>query len=215
MNVFNLPQQTIKNKSIPKNAFYGYTNTKQKQLFVDVVEKIKWAYNLSTATINLEGNEVQEIQIFEVNLKQKHKIETVLNVIEKAIPYHIIFIVSFEDEMMLYTSQKHNNPTNENNAIVDWVFKTDWFLKVENRFRLNLKESLDAVYKDFCFQISNRLSESTTDLKSLIEKEQKLKELNTKIAKLESQIKSCKQFNNKVELNIELQKLKIERELNN
>ena len=208
MNVFNLPQQTIKNKSIPKNAFYGYTNTKQKQLFVDVVDKIKWGYNLSTATINLEGDEVQEIQIFEVNLKQKHKIETVLNVIEKAIPYHIIFIVSFENEMMLYTSQKHNSPTNENNAIVDWVFKTDWFSRETNKYKLNLKESLDAVYKDFCYQISNRLSESTEDLKSLIEKEQKLKVLNSSIAKLESKIKSCKQFNKKLELNIKLNALK-------
>ncbi len=208
MSLFNLPVQTIKNKGIPKNAFYGYTNTKQKQLFVDVVDKIKWGYNLSTATINLEGDEVQEIQIFEINLKKKYKIETVLSVIEKAIPYHIIFIVSFEDEIMLYTSQKHNSPTNENNTIVDWVFKTNWFLKEDDKYSLNLKGNLDLVYKDFCFQISDRLSESTTDLKSLIEKEQKLKELNNKISKLESQIKSCKQFNKKLELNVKLNNLK-------
>lgn len=209
MSFFQLPIQTKKDKSIPKNAFYEYATTKQKQLFVDVVDKIRWQNKLAADTINLTGIEVQEIQIFEIQLKQRKDIESVLPIIEKAIPYHIIFVISFNDEVMLYTSQKHAHPVNENNAVVDWVFKTDWFADKKEEYQLNLKVSLDKVFEDFCFKISNNSNvASEQDLKSLIEKEQKIQELKTQISKLEAQIKRTKQFNKKQPLNNQLNFLK-------
>lgn len=211
MNFFQLPNQAKKDKSIPKNAFYEYATSKQKQLFVDVIDKIRWQYKLASDTINLEGDEVQEIQIFEISLKQKKNIETVLPIIEKAIPYHIIFIISFNAEVMLYTSEKHTHPVNENNAVVDWVFKTDWFDSTSRKYNIVLKESLDKVFSDFCFQISNN-SETTSkkDLKELIENEQKIQELNSQINRLETEIKRTKQFNQKQPLNSQLNLLKSE-----
>ena len=71
MNFFNLPHQTIVAKNVPKNAFDIYTNSQQKKLFVDVVEKIKWTNKLSKETINLEGKEINEIQIFQIELRKK------------------------------------------------------------------------------------------------------------------------------------------------
>lgn len=209
MSFFQLPIQTIKDKSIPKNAFYEYATTKQKQLFVDVVDKIRWQNKLAADTINLTGIEVQEIQIFEIQLKQKKNIESVLPIIEKAIPYLIIFIISYNDEVMLYTSQKHAHPVNENNAVVDWVFKTDWFSDEKEKYQLDLKVSLDKIFEDFCFKISNNSNlTSEKDLKSLIEKEQKIQELKIQISKLEAQIKRTKQFNKKQPLNSQLNILK-------
>lgn len=209
MSFFQLPIQTKKDKSIPKNAFYEYATTKQKQLFVDVVDKIRWHNKLAADTINLTGTEVQEIQIFEIQLKQKKNIESVLPIIEKAIPYHIIFIISYNEEVMLYTSQKHAHPVNENNAVVDWVFKTDWFLDKKEEYQLNLKVSLDKIFEDFCFKISNKSKiASEEDLKGLIEKEQKIQELKTQISKLEAQVKKTKQFNKKQPLNSLLNNLK-------
>ncbi|WP_159019852.1 DUF4391 domain-containing protein [Algibacter sp. L3A6] len=211
MSYFQLPIQAKKDKSIPKNAFYEYATSKQKQLFVDVVDKIKWQYKLGPDTINLEGVEVLEVQIFEITLKQKKNVEIVLPIIEKAIPYHIIFLISFMDEIMLYTSQKHLHPVNENNAVVDWVFKTDWFVNQEKNYQLDLKISLDKVFEDFCFKISNNSIASTEEgLHALIEKEQKIQELNNQINRLEAQIKRTKQFNKKQPLNSELNKLKSE-----
>lgn len=209
MSFFQLPIQTKKDKSIPKNAFYDYATTKQKQLFVDVVDKIRWQNKLASDTINLGGIEVQEIQIFEIKLKQRKNIESVLPIIEKAIPYHIIFIISFNEEVMLYTSQKHAHPVNENNAVIDWVFKTDWFSDKKEEYQLDLKVSLDKIFEDFCFKISNNSSiTSEEDLKALIEKEQKIQELRNQISKIETQIKRTKQFNKKQPLNNRLNALK-------
>lgn len=211
MSYFKLPVQAKKDKSIPKNAFYDYASSKQKQLFVDVIDKIKWQYELAPDTINLEGEEVLRLQVFEVSLKHKKNIDAILPIIERAIPYHIIFVISFDDQVMIYTSQKHAHPINENNAVVDWVFKSDWTDRSASKYNIVLKESLDKVFSDFCFQLTDNSEEtSKKNLKALIEKEQKIQELTNQILKLKSQIKRTKQFNKKQPLNNQLNKLKRE-----
>jgi hypothetical protein len=203
---FNLPNSTVVNKIIPKKSFDAYTNTKQKRLFTDVVERIKWLNKISTDTTNLHYQELQEIQIFHVTLKLKAEVDNIISIIEKAIPYHIIFVVSVEDAYMLYTSKKHGHVTNEDNAVIDWTFKTDWLMDA-NKYSLNLKKDIDFVYSDFCNQITGNKEDKPKPLEELIEEENKLKKLRNKILKLEKAIKREKQFNKKVELNDKLQKL--------
>ena len=72
MEVFNLPTSAKVGKAIPKNAFESYTNTKLKKLFSDHVARITWLYKLSPKTSNLEANEIKEIQIFKIELKQSN-----------------------------------------------------------------------------------------------------------------------------------------------
>lgn len=210
MNYFDLPKHTVVNKSIPKNAFDKYTNTKQKKLFVDIVSKIKWAYKISKETVNLSGKEIKEVQVFEIQLHQKDaKVDALLDIIDKSIPYHIVFVLIHAKSLLLSVSKKHPHPTNEDNSVIDWTFKSDWIKQSEFQYRLALKESIDSVFSDICFQISGKQNEGI-ELKQLIEKEQTIKELKSEINKLESEIKKSKQFNNKVDLNLKLQALKQE-----
>ena len=71
MIIFQLPIQIKKDKSITKKCSYEYVTTKQKQLFIDVIDKIHWQNKLASHIIVLEGIEVQEIQIFEINLNKR------------------------------------------------------------------------------------------------------------------------------------------------
>ena len=201
MSFFNLPKQTQVNKSIPKNAFDTYINSKQKKMFVAIIDKIKWTNKLSTETINLKGKEISEIQIFQVALRKKENIEKLLEIIDKSIPYHIIFVLTFDNEVMLSVSQKHLHPTNENNTVLDWTFKSTWFARDEISYKLNLKESLDFVIKDFCIQLSGKDEDSDLSLNEIVEKETQIEKLKKEINTLLSQIKKSKQFNRKVELN--------------
>jgi len=156
----------------------------------------------------INNKEIEEIQVFHISLKLKSEVDSIITVIEKAIPYHIIFIISVEDAYMLYTSKKHNHVINEDNAVIDWTFKTDWLMDT-NLYSINLKKDIDFVYTDFCNQITgNNAKENTKSVQELIEEESKLKKLNAQISKLEKAIKREKQFNRKVELNNQLQQLK-------
>lgn len=207
MELFELPKYTIVNKVIPKNAFDEYANTKQKKLFVDLIKRIRWVNKLSSETINLPGGDIKEIQLFEIQLRKKEKIEVLLDLINKSIPYHIIFVLSYDNEVLISASKKHLHPTNENQAVIDWTFSTGWLLKSESTIRIKLSNSIDEIFSDLCFQISGTQDLS---LAELIEKEVKKRSLQTEMTRLQNSIKKSKQFKEKVELNEELQRLTVE-----
>ena len=202
--MFDLPKHTIVDKSIPKNAFDKYINTQQKKLFSEYIDKIRWTNKLSTSTINLPTNEIEEIQIFNISLKKKGDISSLLEIIDRSIPYHVIFVINFNGEILLSVAKKHSHPNNENNSIIDWVFQSDWIMSNEFSYKLNLKESIDMIFSDICNQLSGNNNKSINELvESNLEKES----LDKKIQKLKIQLKNCKQFNQKVELNLQLDKM--------
>jgi hypothetical protein len=153
MKVFDLPYSTEVNKVIPKNAFETYSSPKQKKQFTELVQKITWLNKLSVETTNLNSIEIKEIQIFHFELKSKQKIDSLITVVDKAIPYPIVFIISIENEYYISTSKKHLHPLNHDNAIVDWRFESEWFIKGKSKFEFNLKRNLDEVFFDFCNQL--------------------------------------------------------------
>jgi hypothetical protein len=206
MSVFQLPARTVVNKVIPKNAFDGFTTSKQKKRFTDLVERIRWANKLSAETINLSGKEIKEIQVFEIDLKLQEDVSDLIEIINKAIPYPIIFCISFQDKTYLSVSKKHTHPLNENTAVIDWTFLSKWKAKDKINYQLNLKQNLDFIYHDFCFQLSSKLFK-TTKVDELVSLEQNRAELQRKIQNLKATISRSRQYNKKVELNIELQKI--------
>lgn len=215
MELFNLPLRTKVGRVIPKNAFDEYTNTKQKKEFTDYIQRITWTNKLSKDTINLDGRDVQEIQVFKIELKLKTDITKVLEIINKAIPYHIVFWVEFNNHAYITTAAKHPHPTNDNISAIDWTFTSDWFEKNKNNYVLNLIGSLDSVFKDLCVQLTGKadLSEKPMDL--ILENQQEVDRLQKEIARLEAAISRSKQFNKKVELNLRLRKAEKElREIN-
>jgi hypothetical protein len=202
--MFELPASTIVDKVIPKNTFEEYATPKQKRLFTNLVSKIRWKNKLSQQTVNLHGKEIQEIQIFEIELKEKTSISELLILINRVIPYPILFEIRHEEYVMYSIAQKHSHPTNENQAVVDWTFSTEWKPVNESDFDLQLAHNLDHVYSEMCFNISGKKSFKDRDISKLIEMELKMKQLNFSIDKIRASIISCKQFNKKVELNRQL-----------
>ena len=203
--MLKLPTSTIVDKIVPKNSFDEYATTKQKKLLTSVVARIKWLHKLSNQTVNLQGKEVFEIQVFELELKERTNVNELLILINRVIPYPILFILRHNEEVMYSISKKHTHPTNENQAVVDWTFSTSWKNVVEDEFEISLSNSLDSVFQDICFNISGKNQGKEKDIETLIAKEQQLKQLNSEIEKTQKAIEKCRQFNKRVELNQKLQ----------
>lgn len=211
--MFKLPASTKVDRVIPKNAFDKYADTKAKKLFVENVEKIKWLNKISFDTVNLPGKEVKEVQIFEITLRKFDPIPELVKIIDKAIPYPILFILTFEDHYQLSISVKHPNPINEDNAVIDWTFKTEWLPVGKEACQFHLKQTMDFILQDICIQLSNKPeADRGLSLNEIVAKDQKILDLKNRIKRLVSAISKTKQFNKKVELNMELQELV--RELN-
>jgi hypothetical protein len=201
-----LPKPTLVNRVIPKNAFDSYCTHQQRRLFTEKIEKIRWTNKLAWETINLPGNEIKEIQCFEIELRQKDGIEEALRIIDRAIPYPILFKLTLVDLRKWVISKKHPNPTNEDNAVIDWTFESEWSSEAQD-ISFELKISLDEVFKGICLAVAGDGDNAAINIGDLVRLKQETKELNSKIDKLKAHLAREKQFNRKVELNLELQVL--------
>ena len=204
--MFNLPERTIFNRVVPKNKFDKYTNSTQKKIFREDVERIRWTNKLSKDTINLDGKDLEEIQLFTVELRNSTRVSDLIKVIDKAIPYTIIFTFKYEDEVLISVSKKHLHPTNPDNAVIDWTFTSEWSEQAKFSITLDLRESLDHVLADLCKQLSGETNDVSLD--ELVELKSTEQDLLKRIKRLEQQIVREKQFNKRVELNRELNDLK-------
>ena len=161
---------------------------------------------MSVETTNLNSIEIKEIQIFHFELKSKQKIDSLITVVDKAIPYPIVFVISIEHEYYISTSKKHLHPLNHDNAIIDWRFESEWILEDVSKFSFSLKKSLDDVFFDFCNQLVSPSNQILKTVDEVVEYDKNISSISREIDRLNTAIKNCKQFNRKVELNIELKR---------
>lgn len=205
MDFFNLPNQSKVTRVIPKNAFDEYTSTKQKRLLTDLVLRITWTHKLSRETINLEAKEILEIQVFKVELKQKADISKILDIIDKAIPYHIVFWIEFNQQAYVSSALKHSHPNSDDISVIDWRFNCHWFNIDTNTYVFNLNKSIDAVFKNMCVQLTGKQLFDQKPFSLILKNEKEINRLENEIDRLKKSLRQAKQFNKKVELNIELQ----------
>lgn len=215
--MLGLPKSTELNRRIPKQKFYDNAQLSPavKRAFVDQIRKITWKNKLSPATINLQpSEEVEEMEVFEIQLNANRIDEAVLRAIDNSIPYHILYILEYEGKAQIWIPFKEKSP----NGIykTDLYYHTDWQSKEDLNLTINgltMKELYEGFVKQIAKdEIENVDSQTSSNLKESIERSKKKKDLEKKIAKLQAQVRKEKQFNRQVELNSKLKKLKKEYE---
>jgi hypothetical protein len=207
--MFQLPSSTLVNRKIPKNKFYEklQANHHLRELFTDQVESIIWKHKLSKDTIRLEPKEdIEEIQIFEVHLKEQIYSLELLRSIDKAIPYPILHVLMYDGQAKLAIAYKERNQTDENRSVVRSYHETDW-QPVES-IELNILQGLDlkAVYENIIRQLLPIKMKPEMELSAVLERQAHIDKLTQECQRLESKIRAEKQFNRKVALNMELQR---------
>ena len=212
---FNLPEKTLINKRIPKNKFYEklQANKTLKEKFVRQVDYIVWKHKLSGHTVNLSPTkEVDEIQIFEIHLKQKNLSREVLESIDRGIPYPILFVLIYHDEAQLAIAYKSRSKQRENYFVVDSYYYSPW-QKTED-LALDLLKGLDlqVVYENIIKSLLPISTASVPNLEQAIEKQKVAGSLEKEIIALETKIQKERQFNRKVKYNLELQEKRKELE---
>lgn len=197
--MIELPKECIVDKFVPKKIFYEKISLSSnlKQEFVDKIDKIYWKYKISEDTLNISKTEnVEEIEIFELTLKEKVNCQNIIKVITRNIPYIILFEICYNDEVQY--AIKYN----------DDIYFTNWNEKINFNFN---GIDLNVVYENIIRSVTN-ISEQNNNINVELEKSKKLKEIQRKIQRLEGKIKTEKQFNKKVELNKNILELKKQKE---
>jgi hypothetical protein len=216
MKLYKFPQQAKVDRLIPKNKFYeqGKANSKIEQLFVDQVENIRWAYKLASSTIHLQDQEdLKEIQIFRVKSRVEDLDVSVLSFIDKLILTPIFFEVVYQDKVKVIATYKRLNQADKTKAVIGQYYASGWLEDVD-RVELPLYLKLADLYEHFIAQIlpiaSNKDQENDDESVSIelqLQKSQQLETLQKQLYKLQSKLRTEKQFNRKVELNNQIRLL--------
>lgn len=207
--MLNIPNRALVNKRIPKTKFYKQigADTKLESKFIDEIETINWKYKLSEETTNLEPTEkVEEIQVFEINLKEGNISKEVLENIDRVIPYPILYVLKYEDNMKLTIAYKERNKLDENKMVVYSYYEFEWINGHELNIDILKGLNLENVYDNIIRQLISVEGPIEDNIENLIELDERRKKLEKEIVKLENKIKKEKQFNKKVDFNIKLQK---------
>ena len=211
--MLNFPKSTEFNKRIPKQKFYENiaVTPAMKKAFVEQIKIIYWRNKIATTTLNLAaGEQVTEIEVFEVRLSAPKLDESVLRQIDREIPYHILFLLEYEGRYQAVIGYKEA-AAGKTAFKVDRYYSTDWLDEDDLPVHLD-GFTLDAVYENFVRQIAGDVlvEENGTTLKESIEQQKQREQLEKQIVALEAKIRKEKQPKKKFELAQKLQKLKLE-----
>ena len=216
--MIGLPKTTEFNKRIPKQKFYENMDISPalKKVFVEQVRIIYWKNKIAASTTNLAaGNDVNELEVFEVRLSSPVLDDSLLRQIDKEIPYHILFLLEYDGKYQAWIGYKEAAASGNNAFKVNGYYHTEWL--TENELPLKLEGlNVDAVYENFVRQIAgDKLKTETSgeSLKESVARDEQKQALQKQLAILQAKIRKEKQLNKQMQMNTELKTLKKELEV--
>ena len=202
--MFGLPTATELNRRIPKQKFYEKSDLSPtlKKAFSAQIASIHWRNKIAPEVLNLAaGKEVRELEVFELRLNDGQMDEAVLRLIDRAIPYHILFVLMWEDRMRLAVAYKETPDAKNAGVRVERYYYTDWMPVGELALRLE-GLSMDAVYENLVRRIAGgALGDAhTSTLRESVAAQRRRERIGKQIAALEAKIGREKQPKKKFEL---------------
>ncbi len=210
--MLGLPKSTEFNKRIPKQKFYEQIDITPtlKRAFVEQIRTIYWRNKLAVSTLNIaSGERVTEIEVFEIRLSEPALNEAVLRQIDKEIPYHLLFLLEYEEKYQAWIGYKEAAESGKNAFKVSRYYHTEW-MEEENLFLKMDGLNMDTIYDNFVRQIAGNALQSNKaeSLKESVERESRRLTLQKQIQTLEAKMRKEKQLNRQIQLNTELKKFR-------
>ncbi len=207
--MLNLPKETEVGKMVAKNKFYEKANISQtlKECFVNDIEKIVWANKLAPSTLNISGSDnIKELEVFHIKLKTGKFNQKVLEAIDKAIPYYILFVLEYMGKFQLWLGYKEKTVNGTNKASIVRYFNSEWEKEPYITLRGN---KLDSIYENFLSQLSDNLIDTASeqDIKDKVNKTVEIQKIENQIEKLNKKMTTEKQFNRQIAIRAEIKKL--------
>ena len=202
--MINFPESTFVNKRIPKQKFYDNISITpaMKKVFTEKIQQIIWENKIAENTINIaSGKNVTEIEVFRVDLNAKELDQKVLLQIDREIPYHILFVLAYENERQAWIGYKEEAQGGNNEFKVSAYYHTEWINEKDFKLEINGLD-IDKVYENFIVQIAGNTlyKEADEDLQDAVERSETIKALEKSLAAIEKKARLEVQPRRKFEL---------------
>ena len=193
--MLGLPASTECNRRIPKQKFYEKSDLSPtlKKAFSAQIASIHWRNKIAPEVLNLAaGKEVQELEVFELRLNDGQIDEAVLRLIDRAIPYHILFVLVWEDRTRLAVAYKETSDAKSTGVRVERYYYTDWMPERDVVLRLE-GLSMDAVYENLVRRIAgSALGDApTSTLRESVAAQSRRERIKNSQRKSSSSSRSC------------------------
>lgn len=211
--MLSFPKSTEYNKRIPKQNFYKNLTLSAalKRAMVEQINTIYWRNKISADTLPVEkGESVTELEVFEIKLNQLSLDPEIIRLMDREIPYHILFLLTYNGQCQAWIGYKEKSLTKENTFKVNSYYHSPWLPSDELDFTLD-GLTMDAIYDHLVRQIAGKRLEGGS-LKEAVERDKKRQKLQNQITTWQKKVDNERQFNKRVVLNDELTKLKQELE---
>jgi hypothetical protein len=212
---FDYPKSAAFGRVVPKNKIYDHAgaNTAQKDLFVREVDQIVWRFKLAPETTNLGATKtVAEIQVFGVSLKTGNLDEAVLRAIDRAIPFPLIFELTWRGKRKATAAFKRPSEADDAKWVISEYFATDWAPEDAPRQPLPIALDLGALYDRMLTAMMPSPVQTDEDIQARVNRMEAIRAKIRQVERIKARLTREKQFNRRVAINAELRAAKQELE---
>lgn len=209
--MFTYPSSTLVNRPIHKTKLLenASASPRLKALLTDQIKQLRWHAKLSPTTLKIPATpNVPEIQIFQLILKTSDINSDLLDWIDKTMPQPIFFILENKEGKIAH-SAAHKRPSDA--SATQWVtgtrFTSSFIPKPPSYPSLPNSLDLAHLYAAHFSQLLPLPSRKKEILPDHIQRCETYRSLQRQISQLNVKIRREKQFNRKVELNQQAQKM--------
>ncbi|MCQ8239848.1 DUF4391 domain-containing protein [Rhizosaccharibacter radicis] len=208
---FDYPKAAAFGRVVPKSRIYEHAGvgTAPRDLFVTQVDQITWKYKLAPETMNLAATKaVSEIQVFGISLRNGKLDEEVLRAIDRAIPFPLIFELSWSGKRKAVATFKRPSDADATKRVVSEYFATDWAPDDAPRkplpVALNLGGLYDALLTALMPKAAAKAEHTGEDIQTRVARMEAIRAKSREVDRIKARLAREKQFNKRVAINAEL-----------
>jgi hypothetical protein len=204
---FEYPKAAAFGRVVPKNRIYEHAGvgTALRDLFVAEVDQIVWKYKLAPETTNLAATKaVSEIQVFGISLRTGKIDEEVLRAIDRAIPFPLIFELSWSGKRKAVAAFKRPSDADATKWVVSAYFTTDWAPDDVPRLPLPVVLNLGGLYEALLTALMPKAAGCGEEMHARVARMEAIRAKTREVARIKARLAREKQFNKRVAINAEL-----------
>lgn len=204
---FDYPKSAAFGRLVPKSKIYEHAgaNTALKDLFVRDVDQIVWRFKLAPETTNLDATTaVAEVQVFGISLKTGKLDEAVLRAIDKAIPFPLIFELTWRGKRMATAAFKRPSEADKAKWVISEYFATDWVPEDAPREPWPVALDLGALYDRILTAMMPTSVQMDDGIEARVQRTEAIRAKAREVERIRARLSREKQFNKRVAINAEL-----------
>lgn len=229
IKALGIPKDAVIDRNFPKKMLYqnATLSSSQKDLIQNGIKRFRWLGSIKESNTNVSKYEddnycYEEIQYFFIEVNSQDIASKISKFLFDFMPYPQFLIVTFEEEFQFHMALTRKNSADTNSLFVEKTYTSQWKSSGSAAVReelihyhysiqkmINLKDYYESV---LAVLLRDELKISRYGIlknsKEVIQSFDKFQELEIKIEKLINLVKSEKQLNKRIELQLQLTQLK-------